>query len=82
MAVRKTVGRSSPHGTVLVKGTPKLPTNTPGRARAALARINQATGLSPAQKVEVVRAAYARLGTPPAQRKVAVSSAGRITKKK
>jgi hypothetical protein len=71
----------SSKGTVMVNGQPKFPTNTPGRARAALARINQGKGLTVGQKRKVIAAAYKRLGVPSAQRRIAVSSKGAIVHK-
>jgi hypothetical protein len=68
-------------GTVLVKGVPKLPVNTPGRARAALARINQAKGLSPGQKRKVISEAYKALGIPKERRRLTVNGSGAIVHK-
>ncbi len=66
------VGPDSPAGTVKVGDEAKFPTNTKGRARAALARLNQGKGLSTAQKRKVVSSAYKRLGIPPDERNVKV----------
>lgn len=68
--------------TVRVKGKAKFPIPDKKHARNALARINQAKGLSASQKRKVVSRAYRKLGTPPSKRTVRVSSSGRITKRK
>ncbi len=68
--------------TVRVKGKEKFPIPDKKHARSALARINQAKGLSAGQKRKVVSRAYKVLGTPPSKRKVKVTGSGRISKKK
>lgn len=68
--------------TVKVKGKAKFPIPDKKHARNALARLNQAKGLSASQKRKVVKRAYRVLGTPKAKRRVKVSSSGRVSKKK
>lgn len=68
--------------TVRVKGKAKFPIPDKAHARSALARLNQAKGLSAGQKRKVVSRAYKVLGTPPSKRRVKVSSTGRISRKK
>jgi len=68
--------------TVKVKGKAKFPIPDKKHARNALARINQAKGLTASQKRKVVSRAYRKLGTPASKRKVRVTSSGRIAKKK
>jgi len=81
MATYKAAQRKR-HATVKTKGRARFPIGDKAHARAALARINQAKGLSASQKRTVVSKAYRVLGTAPSKRKVKVSSSGRITKKK
>lgn len=78
MAVYSAKARKK-HATV--KGG-RFPIGDKAHARVALARINQAKGLSAGQKRAVVSKAYKVLGTPASKRRVKVSSSGRITKKK
>jgi hypothetical protein len=68
--------------TVRVKGKAKFPIPTKAHARVALARLNQAKGLSASQKRKVVSRAYKKLGVPPSKRRVKVTASGRISKKK
>lgn len=74
--------KRSSKGSVKVGGKWKFPLNTKGRARNALARINQGKGLSVGQKRTVVAKAYRVLGVPKSKRRVKISSSGRVTKKK
>lgn len=68
--------------TVRVKGKAKFPIPDKAHARNALARLNQAKGLTASQKRKVVSRAYKVLGTPPSKRRVKVTSSGRVSKRK
>ena len=81
MAVLRSRARKR-SATVKVKGKAKFPIPDKKHARVALARLNQAKGLSPSQKRKVVSKAYRVLGTPKSKRRVKVTSTGRISKKK
>jgi hypothetical protein len=70
------------YATVKTKGRARFPIGDKAHARAALARLGQAKGLSASQKRTIVSKAYKKLGTPPSKRRVKVSSSGRITKRK
>lgn len=69
-------------GTVTVKGKQKFPMPDKKHARNALARLNQAKGLTASMKRKVVNRAYRILGTAKGKRNVSVTKAGRIKKKK
>lgn len=81
MATYKAAARKR-NATVKTKGRARFPIGDKAHARAALARLNQAKGLTAGQKRKVVSRAYKVLGTPPSKRRVKVSAAGRIVKKK
>jgi hypothetical protein len=81
MAILKAAGRKR-SATVKTKGRARFPIPDKAHARVALARVNQAKGLSAGQKRAIVSRAYRKLGTPPGQRRVKISSSGRVTKKK
>lgn len=68
--------------TVVVGGKPKFPMPDKSHARLALRFVGSAKGMSPGQKRKVVSRAYKMLGTPTAKRRVKVTSAGRITRRK
>jgi hypothetical protein len=81
MATYKAAARKR-HATIKTKGRARFPIGDKKHARAALARINQAKGLSASSKRKVIKRAYSVLGTPKSKRRVRVSASGRVTKKK
>lgn len=74
MPAKKSGGRpsaSNPKGSVRSGGELKFRTNTPGRARNAMARLNQAKpSLTPGQKRTVARAVETRIGSTPKTRRI------------
>jgi len=81
MAVYKAKARKK-YATVRTKGRARFPIGDKRHARAALARLGQAKGLTASQKRTIVSKAYRKLGTPVSKRRVKVSSSGRISRKK
>lgn len=81
MATYKAKARKK-YATVKTKGKARFPIGDKKHARAALARINQAKGLTASAKRKVISKAYSVLGTPKKDRKVGVSKSGRVKKKK